>query len=180
MRKCRNCGEEKDLSGFHRNKNSAGGRLWSCKVCRLARDVAYKDKHRERIYAQNDTYKRDHKKKIAAICKRYREENRDKIAAYQKEYRKNNRGRMNADASAYSCAKKKRAPAWADKKIIKEIYIDAKLLTDETGISFQVDHIVPLQGELVSGLHVENNLQILTAIGNHKKHNHFSGDQCVG
>ena len=65
-------------------------------------------------------------------------------------------------------------PAWADKKTIKEFYRVAKKLTENTGIPHQVDHIIPLRGELVCGLHVENNLQILTKAENIYKSNYYS------
>lgn len=64
----------------------------------------------------------------------------------------------------YKCAKLKRTPLWANLDNIKEIY---KNCPD----GFHVDHIVPLQGKNVSGLHVENNLQYLPAIDNLKKSN---------
>lgn len=59
-----------------------------------------------------------------------------------------------------------RTPIWADLIKIKEIY-------KKCPINYHVDHIVPLQGELVCGLHVENNLQYLTATQNIEKSNKF-------
>lgn len=68
-------------------------------------------------------------------------------------------------------AKLLRTPAWADQNAIMAIYEKAAWLTASTGEPHHVDHIVPLQGETVSGLHVANNLQILTASENIKKSN---------
>ena len=64
-------------------------------------------------------------------------------------------------------------PSWANKDKIKEIYTQAQTLTRDTGIQHEVDHIIPLQGKLVSGLHVEDNLQILTRKENRAKHNRY-------
>ena len=67
----------------------------------------------------------------------------------------------------------KSMPVWADKKAIQDIYIKARQLTKETGINYEVDHIIPLNHPLVCGLHVEFNLQILTEEENIKKSNSF-------
>jgi len=65
----------------------------------------------------------------------------------------------------------KRVPAWANLDAIEHIYAEARRMTVVTGIRHEVDHIVPLQGREVSGLHVENNLQILTKQANRLKSN---------
>jgi hypothetical protein len=78
---------------------------------------------------------------------------------------------------AYVTARQKRVkqatPKWADLNVIKEVYIQAQELTKQTGIPYEVDHIIPLQGKLVSGLHVLANLQILTEKENQTKNNKF-------
>ena len=53
-------------------------------------------------------------------------------------------------------------PAWANKKAIQQIYIEARQLSEKTGIPHEVDHIIPSNHPLVCGLHVESNLQIIT------------------
>ena len=74
---------------------------------------------------------------------------------YQREYQ-----------NTRDATKQQRTPSWANLLVIKEIYKNCPA-------GHHVDHIVPLHGRLVSGLHVENNLQYLTAEDNLKKHNKF-------
>ncbi len=62
----------------------------------------------------------------------------------------------------------KQRPLWADMNKIREIYVNRPE-------GCHVDHIIPLRGKTVSGLHVENNLQYLPAMENMKKHNTFIG-----
>jgi 5-methylcytosine-specific restriction endonuclease McrA len=69
--------------------------------------------------------------------------------------------------------KKKCIPPWSDLIVIKGIYEECRRVTKISGIEHHVDHIVPLQNRLVCGLHVPQNLRIITAEENHKKSNKF-------
>jgi hypothetical protein len=74
-------------------------------------------------------------------------------------------------------AKLQRTPPWADMDAIKEFYAAAQRMTQATGEPYHVDHVIPLQGRLVSGLHVAGNLQILHGSENSKKRNHFEVEE---
>ena len=63
---------------------------------------------------------------------------------------------------------------WADTVEIAKVYAEARRRTLETGIEYVVDHVLPIGGELVSGLHVQQNLQVLTRGENAKKGNRFT------
>ncbi len=68
-------------------------------------------------------------------------------------------------------ALKKATPKWSNKNEIRKIYEEAKRISAKTGIKHDVDHIFPIQGKTVSGLHVIENLQIIPASENRKKSN---------
>ena len=70
-------------------------------------------------------------------------------------------------------------PPWLTKEHREEMKLKrdiARRLTKTTGILHVVDHIVPLQGENICGLHVPWNMQVITAEENSKKSNKFPYD----
>ncbi len=86
-----------------------------------------------------------------------------------KRWSKENRGKVIANANKRRADYMQRIPPWltdAQWAEIEAFYAEARRKEDETGIAHHVDHIVPLRGKTVSGLHVPWNLQVLT-----EKHN---------
>lgn len=67
----------------------------------------------------------------------------------------------------------KRCPEWADHQKIQLVYKQARILSKLLGEPCHVDHIIPLQGKTVSGLHIHTNLQILLGKENLQKSNKF-------
>ena len=68
-------------------------------------------------------------------------------------------------------------PTWADFREIKKVYAEALRLTIATGVQHHVDHELPLQHPLVSGLHVPGNLRVLTEKQNLEKRDRFCPGQ---
>ena len=66
---------------------------------------------------------------------------------------------------------KQATPAWANQSKIRAIYKIARVLTETTGIPHHVDHVFPLNGKTVSGLHTEANLQVLPWLENLRRGN---------
>ena len=91
-----------------------------------------------------------------------------------KDWARKNPGKARQRGMRYMASKKNAAPQWLTKQHRDEMalqYSRAMALSAETGIPHEVDHIVPLQSDVVCGLHVPWNLQVLTALKNRQKSN---------
>ena len=121
----------------------------------------------------------DKHKSVAEYHKTYNKTEKRKVFFKQhcSKWSKNNKAKRNAITAKRHASKLQRTLIWLTKEHYKQIadfYKKAKELDALTGIKHHVDHIVPLQGENVSGLHVPWNLQILTAAENCSKNNSFN------
>jgi hypothetical protein len=118
--------------------------------------------------------------------RRYYEANRETVIAraqarpaeekrrYSQEWKKNNPVWIRADTKARRRKHRLATPPWitkAQKAEMRELYRIAITMTRTTGEKYVVDHIVPLRGEGVCGLHVPWNLRVITQEENLKKSN---------
>jgi len=117
------------------------------------------------------------KDKVRKDAKAWAKANPEKIAAKTKRYRQTHPDRATAIAVASVAKRAKRVPQWLtsdDRWLMREAYKLAKLRTQLFGFIWEVDHIIPLRGEFVSGLHVPTNLQVIPKTENRNKRNHYS------
>lgn len=121
----------------------------------------------------NKNYYESNKSRLLKRAKDWRERTVEYRKDYHKKYGKENLYKINAISSKRRASKIQRTPKWADLNKIKSFYLEAANLTKETNVKYVVDHVIPLQGNKVSGLHVENNLQVITEKENSKKLNKF-------
>ncbi len=91
--------------------------------------------------------------------------------AKERRWRARHPGAEQAKTARRLAAKIRATPSWANLDAIRVIYREAARRTQATGIEHHVDHIYPLRGRTVCGLHVEHNLQILTKDENLRKCN---------
>lgn len=130
----------------------------TCVVCANARALACARKNMPKRIAQAAAWNR---------------KNPEKYKACVKNWNAANKGRRNSYTAAYRQAKIDRVPPWqsaTDRLEIESIYAYCAGLR-ESGLDYHVDHIVPLRGETVSGLHVPWNLQVIPGVENMSKGN---------
>ena len=92
----------------------------------------------------------------------------------QKVWRMANRGVINAFTAKRKADLLQRTPGWLspdDLWVLQEAYALARMRTDLFGFSWHVDHVIPLRGKKVSGLHVPNNVRVIPAADNLRKGN---------
>ena len=183
------CKQNKELADFSKCGSRKDGLQKWCKSCAKEYKNNYRTLYKEEISTQNADYYKRNREKTIARQKAQRAKNRTKRSAYEALYHIKNRENINARISdwkhknpaklrAYKAKRRaaeiKAAPPWLTKEHweqMEAIYVECIKITKETGILHHVDHIIPLSGKNVSGLHVPWNLQILTATENLSKSN---------
>ena len=123
--------------------------------------IETEEERKERLRNYDRKYIEDPKNKLKRYLK-----NKETQSNRWKRWYENNRSKQLAKSSMEKAAKLQRIPPWADLDAIKEFYINRPE-------GYHVDHIVPLRGKKVSGLHTLENLQYLPAKENLSKGNRF-------
>ena len=138
----------------------------------LQKDREWKDANREKVRVADREYTR-----------KYRKENPGKSETYGKAYRQRDYVKVRSNENGA----KRRALEMRTSKFelnsygnILKLFKLSNKKTKETGRDYHVDHIVPLQGRLVSGFHISGNLRVILAKTNTIKHNHYTaGDEAL-
>lgn len=149
MKRCPDCDTEKPLSEFYKNKARYDGVQSVCKLC------------------------------IGKRTSKWYEANKEFHNEYMRQHSRKNRWMYNARDSKRRAAELQATPPWANTAQIKRIYQACQNITERTGVQHHVDHVIPLQGKNVCGLHTEKNLAIIPAKMNISKANKFGPDDNV-
>lgn len=146
-----------------------------------------REENKERIRAYQKVWCKNNPDKIKGYGKNYRENNYEEIYNRHKEWVSNNKEanrehkkkwvkenpeKIRAKDAKRRCAKLNATMEGYDKEL-NEIYEDCYMISLVMGDYYEVDHIVPLQGKNVCGLHVPWNLQILHRTKNRSKGNKY-------
>ena len=157
MKTCAHCSETKPFDAYHKSVKSKDGLQYWCKSCKKG-------------YVQTPAQK----ERQYEVAKLWVANNRDKTRATVRAYKKRNPHVYAALEMKRKASKLQQTPSWLTAQHLQEIeniYWLARDVSTTTGEDYHVDHILPLKGEEVRGLHVPWNLQILPSDLNLKKGN---------
>lgn len=147
-----------------------------CNICSSIRSKEYRNNpvNRCKMEATRKTYTSSRRVEYAEYAREWRKRNLKACKRRAKRWRQANPDKTRESNARRRSARLQRAPPWLSlehRLQIKRIYAEAVKQSKETGTRYEVDHIVPLRGTNVSGLHVPWNLQIITRAENLRKCN---------
>ena len=134
----------------------------------------YMEDNRDKHNSSVARYRLRHPDRAKESDKRSRLKRKDAIKINKRKWQLDNKDKCAASSAKRRAAKIQRTPAWLtkdDHKTINHLFIKAALFTKYCGRRYNVDHIVPLQGDTVSGLHVPSNLRVISQTENQSKGN---------
>ena len=125
---------------------------------------AHRKKNQDRINARQRAWFAKNPGKAASYSKAWYEQNKERWVEPRKKWAKNNPDYLRRRGRAEQAKRRAAMPKWADRQAIQAIY-------DNCPPGYEVDHIIPINGRNVCGLHVPWNLQYLTPTENKAKGN---------
>lgn len=172
MKLCCTCKIEKEVSLFYKNKSTKDGLYKQCVSC--VKD--YYKTNKAKINESNNARYAKNKDTILSKNKEYRVKNRDRLNSSKKVYYRKNKQSFIKRSRERHRRLVNATPSWLtqeDKRVIDGMYNLARFYGWITGEEWHVDHIVPLKGKAVCGLHVPLNLQPVPKRYNLAKNNKF-------
>ena len=191
MKTCTYCKTEKPLNSFGKDGRGFLGLQARCRTCsaecnrlsRIKNPESTKASRAADYAAHGDAYKARAKaryeakrEEIKANTAQYQKANKEKRSVWNTKYNASNRHLSRINQANRKAKRLLATPAWADADAIKAFYLQAQKLTEATGIAYHVDHVVPLQSELVCGLHCQANMEVITGSENSTKRNWYWPD----
>lgn len=169
MKRCSDCGESKQLGLFVRADQCVDGVRSYCKACQKLRRAPQRAASKASAYEKNRLWAAENKELVAEIKRRYAAKYRASGRAAEAKARRvaANPEKYRAAVSARRRVLRTATPPWVDRGQIRDIYLLAQLL------QLTVDHIVPIKGKIVCGLHVPWNMRLVPLSENSKKGNSF-------
>lgn len=164
---CFICHENKKITEFPKHPKMKDGHLNKCKICTKNYLKKYYDKNKDTMVLKMKEWRNNNKEYKNSIDNKYYWKNRDRCRKLQSEYYIDTRNERIFRVSMYRAKLLNAIPAWLSieqQEEIKNMYLNCPS-------GFEVDHIVPLKGKNVRGLHIAYNLQYLTNHENNVKHN---------
>lgn len=147
---------------------------------RLENSYKWRSENKERVRQQERERRLMNPERSRAASKKHYYANYEKERERTKEWRESNKGLINFYTSKRKAARLQRTPQWLtdfDKLKIECYYSIAAMLTRVNKEPWHVDHILPLRGKTVSGLHVPSNLRVVPAVENLRKGNRVEADR---
>jgi hypothetical protein len=178
---CSKCKEHRPFEDFYKNKTAKDGLQSYCKPCKKADSKKYREEtgydakyyleNAERQKERSRQYRLDNPEYHKKYNSEYYSKHSETLKVKSSKWAKENRAKANANKAKYKADKRRATPSWSNPEDISAMYLLAKKINDLTGSNLQVDHIIPLRGKNVCGLHVVENLQLLAAPLNLSKSN---------
>jgi len=175
---CTKCGETKPITKFYKHRRYRDGLRSECKNCTSNVNRVWRESNKDVKRAINKNWYEGNKERRAATEKAWREANKERRAAVKKAWREKNPKKTRLYYKLWNRRVRRATPKWLTeehKQKILATYNQARDCTMTTGELYHTDHIVPLKGENVCGLHVPWNLQVLPQDVNDSKGNKFDG-----
>ena len=136
----------------------------------------YRIEKKEIVKSHNKTYYENNKQKIRKYKIGYNIRHREKNNRYSKKYHMRNRAIRSASEAKRRASKLNATPSWLTIEHINQIKMFYKIAQDlRWEDEMHVDHIIPLQGKEVCGMHVPWNLQVIEGRKNCSKGNRLQG-----